>query len=90
MGNLDLMASLDAQLFIAHCEETAKKSLKNELKSNENVTLLIGPEGDFSVKEIKQAIDNKFFPVSLGTTRLRTETAAITVLSLLQAIGGDL
>lgn len=65
------------QLFIAHCEDTAKKSLKNELKSNEDVTILIGPEGDFSVKEIQQAIAANFIPVSLGTTRLRTETAAI-------------
>ena len=65
------------QLFLAHCEETDKKSLKNELKSNENVTILIGPEGDFSVKEIQLAIDNKFIPVSLGATRLRTETAAV-------------
>ena len=65
------------QLFMAHCEETAKKSLKNELKINEDVTILIGPEGDFSVKEIQLAIDHNFIPVSLGTTRLRTETAAI-------------
>lgn len=65
------------QKFIAHCEETSKKSLKTELKPNENVTLLIGPEGDFSVKEIQLALDNNFFPVSLGNTRLRTETAAV-------------
>lgn len=65
------------QLFIAHCEEVEKKSLKNELKTNKDVTILIGPEGDFSVKEIQLAIDANFIPVSLGTTRLRTETAAI-------------
>ena len=65
------------QFFIAHCEETAKKSLKNELKHNQDVTILIGPEGDFSVKEIQLAIENNFIPVSLGATRLRTETAAI-------------
>ena len=65
------------QLFIAHCEESDKKSLKNELKTNGDVTILIGPEGDFSVKEIQQAIAANFIPVSLGTTRLRTETAAI-------------
>ena len=65
------------QLFIAHCEETDKKSLKNELKVNQDITILIGPEGDFSVKEIQLAIDNKFIPVSLGATRLRTETAAV-------------
>ena len=62
---------------IAHCEETDKKSLKSVLKPNENVTLLIGPEGDFSEKEIALAVENKFVPVSLGNTRLRTETAAI-------------
>jgi len=64
-------------LFIAHCEETDKKSLKKEIKPNTDITILIGPEGDFSVKEIKMAIENKFIPVTLGNTRLRTETAAI-------------
>jgi 16S rRNA (uracil1498-N3)-methyltransferase len=62
---------------IAHCEETDKKTLKSVLKPNESVTLLIGPEGDFSEKEIALAIDKQFIPVSLGNTRLRTETAAI-------------
>ena len=65
------------QKFIAHCEETDKKSLKNELQPNLDVTLLIGPEGDFSVKEIQMALDNTFIPVTLGNTRLRTETAAV-------------
>ena len=65
------------QKFIAHCEETDRKSLKKESKSNQDVTILIGPEGDFSVKEITMAIQNKFIPVALGETRLRTETAAI-------------
>lgn len=67
----------NGQKFIAHCEETDKKSLKNELKSNTDCTILIGPEGDFSVKEIQLALDNQYIPVSLGNTRLRTETAAI-------------
>ena len=64
-------------LFIAHCEETNRKSLKQELKQNKNTTILIGPEGDFSTKEIEMAVNNKFIPVTLGETRLRTETAAI-------------
>ena len=64
-------------LLIAHCEETDKKSLKDVIKPNENLTILIGPEGDFSSKEIALAIENKYIPVSLGKTRLRTETAAI-------------
>ena len=72
-----LKKKVDGQKFIAHCEETDKKSLKNELKSNEDVTILIGPEGDFSIKEIQLAIENNFIPVSLGNTRLRTETAAV-------------
>ena len=68
---------LKGQLFIAHCEETDRKSLKKEIQPNQEITILIGPEGDFSVKEIETAIQNKFIPVTLGTTRLRTETAAI-------------
>ncbi|MCL5127958.1 16S rRNA (uracil(1498)-N(3))-methyltransferase [Algibacter sp. L4_22] len=64
-------------LFIAHCEETDKKSLKNELKPKQDITILIGPEGDFSIKEIELALQNDFIPVTLGETRLRTETAAI-------------
>ena len=67
----------DDVLLIAHCEETDKKSLKDVLKPNENITMLIGPEGDFSNKEIALALENKYLPVSLGKTRLRTETAAV-------------
>lgn len=63
--------------FIAHCEETNKKSFKNEIQPNQNILILIGPEGDFSTKEINSAIQNNFQPVSLGNTRLRTETAAL-------------
>lgn len=62
---------------IAHCEETNKKTLKSILKANEDITLLIGPEGDFSTKEINTALESNYIPVSLGNTRLRTETAAV-------------
>ncbi|MEM5566134.1 16S rRNA (uracil(1498)-N(3))-methyltransferase [Psychroserpens sp. AS72] len=65
------------QTFIAHCEETDRKSLKQSLERNQNVTILIGPEGDFSTKEIELAKQHNFSPVTLGDTRLRTETAAI-------------
>lgn len=64
-------------LLIAHCEENDKKSLKSVLKNNQNTTILIGPEGDFSEKEILLALENDFTAVTLGNTRLRTETAAI-------------
>lgn len=67
----------EGQLFIAHCEETEKKLLKTELKPKEEVTILIGPEGDFSPKEIHLALSRNYIPVSLGNTRLRTETAAV-------------
>lgn len=62
---------------IAHCEEANKQTLKSVLKPNADVTMLIGPEGDFSEKEIAVALENSYIPVSLGSTRLRTETAAI-------------
>ena len=68
---------INGQKFIAHCEETDKKSLKSQLKTGEDCTVLIGPEGDFSVKEIETALHHNFIPVTLGKTRLRTETAAI-------------
>ena len=62
---------------IAHCEETDKKTLKSVLKSDQNITMLIGPEGYFSQIEIALALNNDYTAVSLGNTRLRTETAAI-------------
>ncbi|UOK41654.1 MULTISPECIES: 16S rRNA (uracil(1498)-N(3))-methyltransferase [Flavobacterium] len=67
----------DGNLYIAHCEETDKKLLKDVVQAKEKCTILIGPEGDFSEKEIALALENKYIPVSLGNTRLRTETAAV-------------
>jgi 16S rRNA (uracil1498-N3)-methyltransferase len=67
----------DDQLFIAHCEEDKKQALKQALQPQKDVTILIGPEGDFSTKEIALALENSYVPVTLGETRLRTETAAI-------------
>jgi 16S rRNA (uracil1498-N3)-methyltransferase len=68
---------ISEQKFIAHCEEADKKSLKSHIEANKDYTILIGPEGDFSVKEIEMALQHNFIPVTLGETRLRTETAAI-------------
>lgn len=75
-----LKSTFEGQLFIAHCEETDKKSLKKELKPNKNTTILIGPEGDFSPKEIELSLARNFIPVSLGLSRLRTETAGIAAV----------
>ncbi len=51
--------------------------LVQKVTGADSVTVLIGPEGDFSPSEIQQAFDSGFQPVSLGSTRLRTETAAV-------------
>lgn len=65
------------QLFIAHCREGLKSLLAKEALPAHPVTVLIGPEGDFSEKEIQKALQREFLPVSLGEVRLRTETAAL-------------
>lgn len=62
---------------IAHCEENKKLPFKDAIKNQTRITILIGPEGDFSEKEIALALKNNYLAVSLGDTRLRTETAAI-------------
>lgn len=63
--------------YIAHCAQGEKKSLKDVLKPKQNVLILIGPEGDFALREIEKALEHNYIPVSLGKSRLRTETAAI-------------
>jgi 16S rRNA (uracil1498-N3)-methyltransferase len=77
-------ASDGAYKFIAHCEEGNKQSLKQTMETGGSLyTILIGPEGDFTPNEIRLAIENKFIAVTLGETRLRTETAGITAAVLL-------
>lgn len=63
--------------YIAHCEEDAKVALTDHYVSTEPALILIGPEGDFSIEEITLAKEYGFVPVSLGESRLRTETAAL-------------
>jgi 16S rRNA (uracil1498-N3)-methyltransferase len=63
--------------YIAWCDEIQKKHLKNLATKGNNTLILIGPEGDFSTEEVKLAIENGFKVVSLGESRLRTETAGI-------------
>ena len=65
------------QNFIAHCEESVKVPLTENYKAGKNVCILIGPEGDFSAEEINLALENGFKAVSLGESRLRTETAGL-------------
>lgn len=65
------------QKFIAHCYEGEKPPLKEVLQKGEDALVLIGPEGDFSEEEVSKAIQQGFTPISLGKSRLRTETAAL-------------
>jgi len=75
--NQFLNLSFDCKKYIAHCEDDEKVTLQSAYKKAENALILIGPEGDFSIAEIKKAIENNYLPVSLGNSRLRTETAGI-------------
>lgn len=70
-------AKLNQQNFIAHCYKDEKRFLKDEMELSRDVLVLIGPEGDFSEKEVADALALGFVPVSLGNSRLRTETAAV-------------
>ena len=70
--------------FIAHCEEQNQKNSLSTFQLLNHSTILIGPEGDFTKNEIELALQNNFIPVSLGETRLRTETAGIVAATLLK------
>lgn len=76
----------DGQKFIAHCYPSEKKLLKEVYKPGEKVLILIGPEGDFSEQEVEEAVGNGFEAISLGNSRLRTETAALIACSTIQII----
>ena len=70
-------SAVNLQRFIAHCYKDEKRFLKDEIKRGRDVLVLIGPEGDFSEQEVADALALGFIPVSLGNSRLRTETAAV-------------
>lgn len=79
--------------FICHCYDEAdinaelkgqKPFLLDVLKVGEDATVLVGPEGDFSVEEVRLAEQSGYVPVSLGRSRLRTETAALVAVHLMQ------
>lgn len=71
------------QKFIAHCYEGEKPLLKDVIRKGEDALVLIGPEGDFSGEEVKKATENGFVPISLGKSRLRTETAALVACHIM-------
>lgn len=76
----------DGKVCIAHCEDEQKKALKSVIVPSEKMTILIGPEGDFSPSEIKAALSKNCIPISLGESRLRTETAGLVAVSTVSFI----
>lgn len=73
-----IQQKFNGQKFIAHCEDSgSKKELFDLIKTSSEVTILIGPEGDFNSEEIEMAKNKGWQPVGLGDSRLRTETAAV-------------
>lgn len=86
LPQIDPMTPIDRYLsqvdtpgrYIGYCDDTCdRRLLATELKPATDITILIGPEGDFSPEEVKAAIDAQFIPVTMGDNRLRTETAAL-------------
>lgn len=78
-------SAADTGKYIAHCVDEEKNLLASVPHTNADL-LLIGPEGDFTPAEIHQAIEAGFKPVSLGDTRLRTETAGVVAVTLLRLV----
>jgi 16S rRNA (uracil1498-N3)-methyltransferase len=78
----EFLASNTRKTYFAHCADGPKKPLSKALGMEKDISICIGPEGDFSAAEIQLALNAGYFPVSLGDLRLRTETAALTALVL--------
>jgi 16S rRNA (uracil1498-N3)-methyltransferase len=75
-----------SQLFIAHCLPEQKQHLWQAMQPGRDTLLLIGPEGDFTAEEIEAALQRGFQAVSLGETRLRTETAGMVGCTMMNAV----
>ena len=74
--------------YIAHCyEEVPREGLFDMLKKQpavDDITIMIGPEGDFSIDEVREAVSRGWKSVHLGTSRLRTETAGLSAVMMAQ------
>ena len=69
--------SNDAQKLMAHCMDGEKLYVNQLVQKHQSYLILIGPEGDFTPAELNIALQNGYKAVTLGNTRLRTETAAL-------------
>ena len=81
--------SFKLKKYIAHCYDKPKNPLAKLYKKGEDALILVGPEGDFSEDEIDNAINNGFEPISLGHTRLRTETACLVAMHTIHVINNQ-
>jgi 16S rRNA (uracil1498-N3)-methyltransferase len=81
-----ISSNQDGDKFIAHCEELNKIELKGSVVRGNKTTVLIGPEGDFSPAEIEMAAKAGYRGVSLGPSRLRTETAALAAVHIMNLV----
>tara|TARA_B000000532_G_scaffold198574_1_gene164897 strand:- start:651 stop:1355 length:705 start_codon:yes stop_codon:yes gene_type:complete len=79
----------EGNLYIAHCMEAiegSKTHLLKALKAGESASIAIGPEGDFTREEVKLALDKGALEISLGDSRLRTETAGIVAVTYFRSV----
>ena len=84
-GNFIRQAPVSSRRYIAHCYEEIPRvnlfdTLRQQVGINDDVIVMIGPEGDFSINEVRQAIEAGFVSVDLGSSRLRTETAGLSAV----------
>ena len=80
----------DAQRFIAYCDESLprneRRSLAQVYDPSHDAMVMIGPEGDFDPTEVEAALNAGFVPVTLGDSRLRTETAALMAVAMMHTL----
>lgn len=88
LTNFDTFIKSGAEVskFIAHCGEGEKTHLFDAVKPGESVVVLIGPEGDFSLREIEIALAGGYQPITLGNSRLRTETAGVVSVQIVNLV----
>lgn len=83
----------EGRKLIAHCDEAVraegKQYLASTLKKGERALILIGPEGDFSKEEVARAVERGFEEITLGTQRLRTETAAVVAVTMVAVVNNQ-
>ena len=82
MANNSQSSFQNSQLFIAHCYDQPKQHHLHVCPSASDVVVMVGPEGDFSEEEVELALRNSFQAITLGESRLRTETAGVVACHL--------